>query len=378
MTVDRKKLYIISSVTLAVLLITLFAPMGSGRIIAALLLLPLAIIACVMIKKRIALSMNAKQVLLLVGVIGLLYFVFYYVSGVRFGFTKTGYGINKPDILFLYIIPIAVIIVCNELIRHVLCVQGEKYGGVFAFFISLTADVIICATIPAITNIATFMDVVGLTLFPGLLGNLLYNYLSKRYGIWPNIVFKGFTVWAFYLIPYGSGISDSLLGFINVILPIFVFLFIDSLYEKKRKYALGNQSVIFRVFSTALTVIAIVIMLGTVMLISNQFRYGALVVATPSMTGELNQGDAAIFEQYDDQPIVEGQVIVFEKDGSLIIHRVADIQTVNGVTRYFTKGDANEDLDAGYIHTSDIVGCVRYKIPYVGYPTIWLRSLFKR
>lgn len=377
MTVDRKKLYIISSVTLAVLLITLFAPMGSGRIIAAISLLPLAIIACMMIKKRLALSMNAKQVLLLIGVIGLLYFVFYYVSGLRFGFTKTGYGINKPDILFLYIIPIGVIIVCNELIRHVLCVQGEKYGSVFAFFISLCADVLVLATIPAITNMSTFMDVVGLTLLPGLLGNLLFNYLSKRYGIWPNIVYKGFTVWAFYLIPYGSGISNSLLGFINLVCPIFIFLFIDSLYEKKRKYALGKTSLIWRVFSRALTVIVITIMLGTVMLISNQFKYGALVVATPSMTGELNQGDAAIFEKYDGTPVVEGQVIVFELNGSYIIHRVADIQTVNGMTRYFTKGDANEDLDAGYITSSDIVGYVRYKIPYIGFPTLWLRSLFK-
>ena len=377
MTVDRKKLYIISSVTLAVLLITLFAPMGSGRIIAAISLLPLAIIACMMIKKRLALSMNAKQVLLLIGVIGLLYFVFYFVSGLRFGFTKTGYGINKPDILFLYIIPIGAIIVCNELIRHVLCVQGEKYGSVFAFFISLCADVIICATIPAITNMSTFMDVVGLTLLPGLLGNLLFNYLSKRYGIWPNIVYKGFTVWAFYLIPYGSGISNSLLGFINLVCPIFIFLFIDSLYEKKRKYALGKTSLIWRVFSRALTVIVVIIMLGTVMLISNQFKYGALVVATPSMTGELNQGDTAIFEQYNGTPVVEGQVIVYEKNGSYIIHRVADIQTVNGMTRYFTKGDANEDLDAGYITSAEIVGYVRYKIPYIGYPTLWLRSLFK-
>lgn len=378
MTLDRKKLYIISSVTLAVLLITLFAPMGSGRIIAAILLLPLAIITCAMIKKRVALSMNAKQVLLLISVIGLLYFVFYYVSGVRFGFTKTGYGINKPDILLLYIIPIAVIIVCNELIRHVLCVQSEKYGSVFAFFISLSADVIICATIPAVTNMSTFMDVVGLTLVPGLMSNLLFNYLTARYGIWPNIVYKGFTVWAFYLIPYGSGISNSLLGFVNLILPIFVFLFIDSLYEKRRRYALGNTSMTWRVFSGVLTAIAVVIMLGTVMLISNQFRYGLLVVATPSMTGELNKGDAAIFEKYEDQPIVEGQVIVFEKDGSMIIHRVADIQTVNGTTRYFTKGDANEDLDAGFIQRSDIVGLVNYKVPYIGYPTLWMRSLFKR
>ena len=117
-------------------------------------------------------------------------------------------------------------------------------------------------------------------------------------------------------------------------------------------------------------------MLGTVMLISNQFRYGALVIATPSMSGELNVGDIAIFEQYDDPTIVEGQVIVFEKDGAVVVHRVVDIQTINGRTRYYTKGDANEDLDAGFLYKTDIVGHVNYKIPYLGYPTLWFRSLF--
>lgn len=359
------------------LLLTLFAPMGRGRIIAAILLLPLAVISLLNIKKRVALSINEKQVLLLVSFIGFLYLSFYYISAVYFGLTISGYGINKPVIIFDFILPVAVIIICNELIRHVLCVQGERFGKIFAFFISLTSDILICATIPAITNMSTFMEVVGLTLFPGITANLLYNYLTVRYGFLPSTIYKAFTVWAFYLIPYGSGISYSLLGFIDVILPCAIYLFIDALYEKKRKYALGNASVFRKVMSKVLTVTALVIMLGTVMLVSNQFTYGAYVIATPSMTGELNQGDVAFYRDLDDSPVVEGEVIAFEKDGIVVVHRVVDIQTINGIARYYTKGDANEDMDAGYIHRSDIIGHVTYKIPYIGFPTIWLRNLFK-
>ena len=127
-----------------------------------------------------------------------------------------------------------------------------------------------------------------------------------------------------------------------------------------------------------ITVFAAAIIIGFVMLISNQFHYGTLVVATDSMTGELNKGDAAIFESYGDQTIKEGQVIVFESNDSLIIHRVADIQIINGVRRYFTKGDKNASLDDGFRVDSDIVGLVNFKVPYVGYPTLWLRGLFSR
>jgi signal peptidase len=62
----------------------------------------------------------------------------------------------------------------------------------------------------------------------------------------------------------------------------------------------------------------------------------------------------------------------------MIVHRVVDIKIINGITRYYTKGDANEDADAGFITDSEIVGLADKKIPFIGYPTIWMRSLFKR
>ena len=71
-------------------------------------------------------------------------------------------------------------------------------------------------------------------------------------------------------------------------------------------------------------------MLAVIMLISNQFRYGAFVIATESMTGEINKGGIIIYEEYGDQVIFEGLVIVFEKDSSVIIHRVEKIEIING------------------------------------------------
>ena len=89
-------------------------------------------------------------------------------------------------------------------------------------------------------------------------------------------------------------------------------------------------------------------------------------------------GDAAVFEQYRGQVIQEGDVIVFRSGSTRVIHRVVDINNVGGELRYVTKGDANEDPDIGYRTTSDIVGLVDYKVAYIGYPSIWIRNLFKK
>ena len=61
----------------------------------------------------------------------------------------------------------------------------------------------------------------------------------------------------------------------------------------------------------------------------------------------------------------------------MIIHRVVDIKHINGVKQYYTKGDANEDKDFGYLLDKDIVGISKFKIAYLGYPTIWMHQLFE-
>ena len=375
---DKRIVRISSASVFAVLLLAFILPLGeSGRIVAAILLLPAAVIIPFFIKKRNILSINKNQVLLIITVIAMLYVMLCYLTVFKFGFYQNPYRFNLSN-FFKFFLPIAAIITFSEVIRYVLMAQNDKLGSVLCYLSCVVADMLICSNLPSVTSMAKFMDLVAGAFFPAIISNLLYNYLSKRYGIYPNLVFRAITVLYAYTFSIVPAISDALLSFFNILLPIAIYLFIDVLYEKKRKFALGNRSVFIKVLSIVLTVTVLIIMLGTVMLISNQFTYGAYVIATPSMTGELNKGDVALYKQLEDRPVEEGEVIAFDKDGIVVIHRVEKIETVNGITRYYTKGDANEDMDAGFILRSDIIGHVNFKIPYIGFPTLWMRNMFKR
>lgn len=94
------------------------------------------------------------------------------------------------------------------------------------------------------------------------------------------------------------------------------------------------------------------------------------------MKGALDMGDATIYERYDNQKLEVGDIIVFEKDKLTIIHRIVDIKKVNGINRYYTKGDANPKMDNDYITKKEIKGISKVRIKYIGYPTIWVRELF--
>ena len=158
-----------------------------------------------------------------------------------------------------------------------------------------------------------------------------------------------------------------------MILPIVMLALVSAMYEKKNKKAVRHG----KVFSAIVTVMSVTFIVSVAMLISCQFRFGALVIATDSMTGEINRGDMILYERYEDQVIREGQIIVFTENRSKIIHRVIKVENIGGITRYYTKGDANEDPDSGYRTDADIVGVTDVKISYVGYPTLWLHELLK-
>ena len=376
---DRRNVRIASVTLLVALLIALVMPLGeSGRIIAAILLLPAAAIISILIKKREIPSIHKRQVLLVTTAIALVCVMIYFLSGIKFGFYKNPYGLISFKNFLNFFLPITVIIVCSEKLRYVLMSQKDKLAHVLCYFSLVVADMLIVSNIPSVTSFNRFMDLMAVSFLPAILSQLLFNYLSKRYGMYPSLVFRLITTLYAYTFTIKSGVENSIVSFFKLLIPIVTYLFIDALYEKKRRRALGNVSRVWKVLSVALTVAVIIIMAGSVMLVSNQFKYGSLVIATESMTGEINKGDVIFFEEYDKQTIEEGTVIIFEDHDVLVVHRVVEIEIINGNVHYYTKGDANEDNDVGFRTTSDIVGLVRYKLPMVGHVTLWMRSFFKR
>jgi signal peptidase len=370
---DRKALRSLTAAFISVLLIALLLPdRFSGAIVPAILLLPLGILAPILIKKRSVLSLNRRAVFCLFLAFGATYLLLYYLTGIEFGFVKNIYVLSFKNFIG-FILPISVIIVSTEIMRAIIIFQEDKLSAILGYIACVLAEVLIYGNLSYVTSFNRFMDLIGLTFIPAVISNLLYQYTARRYGASPNIAYRLITTLYLYLIPYVPNMADSLFALYNMAVPAVIYAFISALYEKKRRRATKDNS------RTAKAISAVVaaMLIGVIMLISNQFRYGTLVIATPSMTGELNVGDAAIFERYDGQAIAEGQVIVFENDRSMIVHRVVNIEKVNNVTRYYTKGDFNDVIDDGYVVDSEIVGLVHFKIPYIGYPTLWLRSLFE-
>lgn len=367
---DKKIMYYISSSLFLLLSFALFLPIGQLKILIALILVVYLLLTIFLIKKRSILSLNKKEVLLLMFVIGLVYIMGFYLTGLKFGYYKS-YKLTLT-LLLNQILPTIGIIISIEIIRSVLLAQDNKVINVLSFLSGVIVDILLFSSLRNISTFNQFMDLVGMNFIPAILNNLLYHFLSKKYGFYPNIIFRLVITLYPYILPIVPATPDSLAAFIKLLLPIVIYLFINVLYEKKKRVE-SHKS---RGLKFAGYCALIMVMVSIAMLISCQFKYGLMVIGSDSMTGELNKGDAIIFVRYEDQIIKEGQVILFDQDGTDVIHRVVKIERINGQNRYYTKGDANDDWDAGFRTDSDIFGITNFKIAYIGYPTVWIRDIF--
>lgn len=371
MNSDKKLSYILAIISTVIPFLLLFLPFSNVRIVLAICLIIISAVTCYFVKKRNIPSINTRQVIMLMSVIGLLYLMIFYLSGIKFGFSKSTYQLSFTT-LYKLIIPSTIIIILSEILRNVFLSQKNKAVPIINFFSCIFIDILLFSSLSNIVSFNNFMDLLGLTFIPSVTSNLLYHYLAKRYGIYPNIIFRLLITLYPYLIPVVPATPDSLVAFCKLIIPLIIYYYIDSLFEKKRKYATKRKSKWSYVGNT----IFFSLMIAFIMLISCQFKYGMIVIATDSMTGEINKGDAVIYERYDDQIILEGDIIVFERNNNKIVHRVVDIKKINNQNRYYTKGDANDALDEGYVIDEQIMGVTDLKVSYIGYPTIWVRSLF--
>ncbi len=369
---DKFKIYGLEILLLIILLFALFMPNIFTRISLAIFLFLYTLFVSFMIKKRNITSIYKKDVTITLIILGIIYLGFFYLMGVFVGFYKNVITF-KFSTMYKYIIPVSVIIITSEMLRSIFLSQGKaKFSKILTTMSMVLIDLIVYVNIYTINSRESFADIIGFSFFASISCNLLYNYISSRYGNKGIIIYRLITTLYFYVVPIIPDVYIFFRSVFRIIYPYAIYLILDYSF-KKRNIAMEYHDSKKRVISFSITTIIIILI---VMLISCKFRYGVIVVGSGSMEGTLNIGDIAIFESYNRQKINKDDVIIFNRDDVKFIHRVVKITFTNNEYRYYTKGDANQELDEGYVTRNDMIGVSKLRIKYIGYPSIWLRDMF--
>ncbi len=98
--------------------------------------------------------------------------------------------------------------------------------------------------------------------------------------------------------------------------------------------------------------------------------WSPVIITSGSMEPALGVGDVLLIDESASETIAQRSIVVFERDGEAIAHRVF---AVDG-DAYVTKGDANPSPDAGRVTDADVVGAGRLVVPLIGLPVVWLHD----
>lgn len=368
---DKLKVYFLQILLLIILFFALFVSNIFNRMIVAIILAAYAVVVTHALKKRNILSIYRKQVTILMLVFAVIYLLGFYLMGLYFGYYKAVVQLSTWSVI-TYIIPLSIIVISSEVIRNVFISQKARLSKVFAFIALVLVDLIVYTNIYDIVTLTGFLNIVGFVLFASIACNLLYNYICARFGHKPVIVYRLITALYAYIIPIIPDVYIFFRSFLRMVFPYVIYMTLEYTYAKSN-FAIAYKDKQKNILGTT-CMLAITTLI--IMLVSCQFKYGILVIGSSSMAGNINKGDAIIYERYDGGLINKDEVIVFQRDNIKVIHRVIDVRVVNDEYRYYTKGDANMQRDDGYVTAKDIIGTTDLRIKYIGYPSLWLRDIF--
>lgn len=127
-----------------------------------------------------------------------------------------------------------------------------------------------------------------------------------------------------------------------------------------------SESLFQTILSWVLT--SVLLLLALIMLLSKVNIHGSFqtfLVQSGSMSPTIKTGNLIIVKP---APIYKvGDIITFRNSNNQkITHRIVNIKVENNFQKIYTKGDANKVNDDGYILANQIIGKVRYQIPYLG------------
>lgn len=305
---------------------------------------------------------------------GIAYYIIIYLLGLFVGFNRNNLILSFIDTI-KNILPLLLAIPLIEIIRYVFIIKGSNNKLILLFSVlSLTLlDIILLNNF---YNYPTF-DFVFLLLLPSLSKNIFLSYLTYKVGYKPTILFNLFMELPIVILPFYPTFGTYIDSIIKFLYPFIMMYTVHYSYLKndyKKVISRENNS---KIFPKIVYFVSFLFLFTMVALTSGLFKYYAVTIATGSMQPNINIGDVAIIEKVKDNIdiIKEQDVLAYHHDGKIIVHRIIKILVVNNVKYFYTKGDNNSANDGYPIKASDIVGIVRLKVPYVGYPAVELSKL---
>lgn len=316
----------------------------------------------------------SKDISLEIIIILIAFFLLYYLLGIIIGFAKNNNYLTMYSFCNI-IFPIIFFILIKEFLRYQLLMKASESKIliiIILIFFILIDNVIPLSSHSIGFNKETFL-LISLNFLPSVCENILCTYLSLKLGYKPGILYLlVMNLWK-YFIPIIPNPNEYLYSLIFLIFPLFVLIKIIKWFKMDRTNEIINENYKQSMREVFLFIPVFIFVGILVYFVSGYFRYYAVAVASGSMEPNISKGDVVVVDKKFNE-INVGDILAYSYEGKIIVHRIYKI--INSDNEYFiyTKGDANNNFDNYKVTKEMFIGIVKFKVPFVGYPTVLLNE----
>ena len=304
----------------------------------------------------------------------------YFSLGLVFGYEKSPYSHELIPML-KNIWTFVVAIGFQEYVRMQLIKLSPKKIGYYAiitlFFI--IAEIDFWNISSNFSNNVAFFKYMSQTIVPLLVSNCLFTYLVIMAGNVPSTIYRVILSLITILLPIFPGLNWLIKAMLEIILVIVCALYVNYVDLQSARVLNRRQLKKEKVTSYIPFVIVLIIL---VCFIGGIFKYQPIAVLSNSMYPTFARGDAVvvqILEKKEFSKLKKGDILYYSKDDKLVIHRIIEIkETEEKKLEIKTKGDNNNTEDNWIIKEEEIIGKVKFMVPYIGYPSVWVNEMLKK
>jgi signal peptidase len=215
----------------------------------------------------------------------------------------------------------------------------------------------------------------GNTVFPLLAANLLASYLAYLAGWRTAIAYRGVVEAFWWLSPVLPNLSWAFAALIGTALPVIGMVLANGLYAAEARGGVPRSR---REEGSPCGWIATgIVAVITIWFAAGLFPVQPVLVASGSMTPELDVGDVALIAKIAPARIQRGDVIQFRTVGQgPVIHRVIGVDNSGSSARFLTQGDANDSPDLEPVLADNVVGKHIFTVRDIGWISVAVKELF--
>ena len=315
---------------------------------------------------------------IMIGSVLSVWFVIYFLSGLVLTYVQNAVTSSWLTIL-VNVMSFGIAAAAVEYARHgIMLMAGRRNVVWFGFIVSavLAVEQIGLTQLVGLHEGSAMIKFTVSNIMPAIVSSLLLTYLAFTAGYAAQLTFR-LGMLAIVLIPpiipkfdwYLSGVTTCLIT-------IAVYVVIDrSRQDKVHEHRSKHHH-----SARAYDVMLIIVMSVLVMFMTGFFTYKPLAIVSNSMVPVFSRGSVVVTQKVNSPMDVQvGDILEYKTTQRTITHRVIAIDTTtdgSGERFFITKGDNSPSQDTP-VTTDQVVGIVRSQVPYIGYPSIWLKEMVK-